>query len=178
MRLDVVGAVAVGAARRQLVPAGGGLPVQAARVLGRLGTVAGPAFDGRDADVVPAVTIGAARRRLVPPRGGPSVKAARVLGRLGIVAEAAVDGLYVLLVGQLRINEVLVACDALDLGVCRGRVPRAVDVDRNLLTVANPGELRILVAHQAFVVLLGRDRDRDEQEPDGGCQYREVEPAE
>ena len=110
-----------------------------------------------------AVTVGAGRRQWISTDGGATVQAVIVLCRLVVVAHAAVHGLELVLVGQIRIHQILMADHALEIGVNRGGVVLEVDEDRDLLTVDFPRQIGVFVAHQAVFDLLGRGEGADDQ---------------
>jgi hypothetical protein len=161
--------MAVSAAWGQLVSASSGLSVEAAAMLpclegmtaGAIGLFLCSRFDG-----VGSVAVGAAGRQT--PVGGSkrTVPRAGQLLRRGIVAHSAIDEVDLLIV-HLDPFEIAMAGDTVEVRVDRSGEGLGVDVDRDLLSVAGTGHIRLAVAEKALlVVLCGRWSGAE-----GNCQY-------
>jgi hypothetical protein len=117
--------------------------------------------------VVCAVAVRARGRHLVAARERPAVEAGGVPGGFVLVAHPTLHRLHVGSVRELGVHQVDMAGRAVLLAVHRGRVDLRIDVDGDLLPVADADHVGILVAAQAVLGVLrrhgGREREAQRQ---------------
>jgi hypothetical protein len=97
------------------------------------------------------------------------VEALFVVRGFAVVAHTAIDRLHVFVV-KVGTLEVHVAHDAVDVVMDRRGESLGVDVHGYLEAIASPGEIRVLVTHEAVLVLLGTGGKGNEE---GKCREQD-----
>jgi hypothetical protein len=96
---------------------------------------------------------------------------------LPFMTEAALHRLQLVVMRDLRTIQVLVAHDAVQVPVSRVGVVLGVHEHRDLLTVPFSGEIRVLMAKETLLVLLGKRCRQAREDGRGEEQAPSRDPA-